>query len=655
MSSIDKGVTSTVQSMGRNVTVSHMGNYIVGQINGEEVFRIADRYGYINDSERAQIRSGLDAYDRRQSELRARREREEARREREEALRLAREQEERLRREREEAERRQEYTNFKSAVEEKCGELKKDALQKQEAYNSAKGAFRRVRDRIDRIQADYGVNCTSLHRELDDAYTAFDGKYREYLDSNRRARDEADALLKNSNERQSAADSRRMSASVARVKGAFAVDLSPYEADTMDKQLVKTEESLQAMSKVKAALSAFCGRRDETGLIAQEALSRFKGAKVSDIGSLTEYCRGALERIKDAQERAELAADTEELETALNALDRCNRIVLATEESSYSVRDHREKIVQTALEVSRRALALREKGYSTCSQSRILQIVERCNGILTGNGSDESVLTEVRNMANEVAACEQRDQLHAQEYQDYLELVEKLVSFGVARRDIPAFDVNNYARQRGELERRRMQLKRSAEISNMTLTDLNVQNVMESMGYEVFCSRGDADGYVIEKLYTRRGYDGVLWQVITMSDGSFYRRLIGVKKEGTQTDPESIKELARKLEEQGEPRSFIEEYRKATDSPVPVDYAVDHDSPEASAAIRRDGYHYLEGEALQLYESRVAEETVQSSASAAPHPVIQQIRTTAENAIQSSDYAVRAAAAQSRVISNDAN
>ena len=47
MSSIDKGVEQVVSRLGRNVKVQKRGNTIYGIMNGEVIFSLADRYGYI--------------------------------------------------------------------------------------------------------------------------------------------------------------------------------------------------------------------------------------------------------------------------------------------------------------------------------------------------------------------------------------------------------------------------------------------------------------------------------------------------------------------------------------------------------------------------------------------------------------------------------
>ena len=55
MSSIDKDVINHVRVSSPDIVISNEGGYIVGQIRGQEVFRLRDRIGYLNDRESAVI------------------------------------------------------------------------------------------------------------------------------------------------------------------------------------------------------------------------------------------------------------------------------------------------------------------------------------------------------------------------------------------------------------------------------------------------------------------------------------------------------------------------------------------------------------------------------------------------------------------------
>ena len=89
MSSIDKGVEQVVNQLGRNVRVERRGNNIVGIMDGEVIFSMPDRWGYINESEKDIIRRGIENHE--QAQRRRQEEAAAERRAREEAIRRAKE------------------------------------------------------------------------------------------------------------------------------------------------------------------------------------------------------------------------------------------------------------------------------------------------------------------------------------------------------------------------------------------------------------------------------------------------------------------------------------------------------------------------------------------------------------------------------------
>ena len=102
MSSIDKDVERVAQNCDSSARMVRRGDQLVVKIDGETVVTLNDRYGYINEYERAAIERGIRNYRieqrRREDE---RRRREDERRRREEEERRRREEEERRRKEEE--------------------------------------------------------------------------------------------------------------------------------------------------------------------------------------------------------------------------------------------------------------------------------------------------------------------------------------------------------------------------------------------------------------------------------------------------------------------------------------------------------------------------------------------------------------------------
>ena len=121
MSSIDKDCITHAQRIDSRVRVTNSGGRIIGRINGQVVFNIADRYGYANDSEKREIERGVRAYLADEAEERRRRREEEERRRREEEERRRREEEERRRRL--EAERQAAIASNRVGIQNKINEV----------------------------------------------------------------------------------------------------------------------------------------------------------------------------------------------------------------------------------------------------------------------------------------------------------------------------------------------------------------------------------------------------------------------------------------------------------------------------------------------------------------------------------------------------
>ena len=85
MSSIEKYVSGEGRKYDPRVRVTHEGGNLVGRVDGKVVFSIADRYGYLSNSERDAIRTSFDLFEEQEKERR-RAERERAENVRREAL-----------------------------------------------------------------------------------------------------------------------------------------------------------------------------------------------------------------------------------------------------------------------------------------------------------------------------------------------------------------------------------------------------------------------------------------------------------------------------------------------------------------------------------------------------------------------------------------
>lgn len=652
MSSIDKGVEQVVNRMGRNVRVVKRGNVIYGYMNGEQVFSLADRYGYINDREEAIIRDGIRRYD---EEERRRQERREAeRRAREEAIRRAREEEERRRREMLEAERRQAIANLKRAAEEKRREINGAISRRQEAVRAIESAAEKRRKGIEGMsRRASGLDfSTLLQRSAQTANrqrTAAEGETQKF----RATTSQLDALTAQIKDNMTTEQANELLRRCRKVTlPALSGEDAGYENGKFAEELSQIENGLNELLPAIGRLQEAGGANDETGIIAREAINSISLQTIGgaeDLAAVSATAEKRLSKIVEVMENNRTAEAVGKLSYLHGAVSACKKTQTMVAKSTYTANDFRGEIVQKATTALAGFRKLAEGEFSTCSKTRYAQATERLEGILLQDGVGEDVLREVEKLSAELSAYEEDVRLHAGEYEEYKALKERLIGYGLEEREIPAFDVKGYARQKQEFSARLAYEKREYEKSQLIMTDMHARSAMEQMGYEQFASVGDAEGYVREALFTKAGYDGVLWQVISYANGSVSRRVIGVNKGETQTDKEYVKQVAAEMDEKGDQQRFLQLFKEETGSELRVTEAVEHDSENADEAIENNGFHYLQGEALQLYEKRV-QKIVQNKPVKAKQT---QVRVMAGDAVASSARSLSRAAQKSRAMCHE--
>ena len=652
MSSIDKGVEQVVSRMGRNVRVVKRGNVIYGYMNGEQVFSLADRYGYINDREEEIIRDGIRRYD---EEERRRRERREAeRRAREEAIRRAREEEERRRRETLEAERRQAIANLKKAAEDKRREVNGAISRRQEAAKAVETAAEKRRKAIDMMSKKSGGLDFSalLQRSAQTAArqrTAAESETQKF----RKTGAELEGLTSQIKDGMTTEQANELLKRVRKVSlPALSGEDAGYENGKFAEELSQMESGLNELSPALARLKESQNESGETGIIAREAIKTLSVQSIGgaeDLADLSAAAEKRLSKIVEIVENNRTAEEVGKLSYLHGAVAACKKTQTMTAKSTYTAQDFRGEIVQKATAVLAGFRKLNEGEFTTCTQTRYKQATERLESILIGEGAGERVLAEVEKMSAELDGYQADIRLHAGEYEEYKALKARLIGYGLDEREIPAFDAKGYARQKQEFTARLAYEKREFEKSQLIMTDMHARSAMEQMGYEQFASVGDAEGYVREALYTKSGYDGVLWQVISYANGSVSRRVIGVNKGDTQPDKEYVKQVAAEMDEKGDQQRFLQLFQEGTGSQLRVTEAVEHDSEDADEAIERNGFHYLQGEALRLYEERV-QKIVQNKPVKAKQT---QVRVMAGDVVASSARSLSRAAQQSRAMCHE--
>ena len=657
MSSIDKGVEQVVSRLGRNVKVQKRGNTIYGIMNGEVIFSLADRYGYINNSEEQIIRDGIRRYD---EEERLRRERIEAEnRARREAIQRAKEEAERQRREMLERERQTALRELNSAIAAKRSELTRSVENRVRIEKDIDIAMKRRESEVNEIAKLSSLFDLSEIRKRNTAdYLSnraeaenITNRYREYLQS-------FDDFAKTTKDNMTTDEYRALMRRVGR----FAAPIEnagnfEYKNNKALEELRNIRQTVREILPSIAELDGLKNAAGEAGIVASTTLEAIASRKICCVADVCEIIKNVEERlIRIAQitEDEETGRDIADISKIKGAIAACQKTYNIAANSTYTQKDFREEIEKNAIEAIGVFRELASAAYSTCSSSRIRETIGRLETIIEKGESGESVLREVDKLKSEAEAYSASDKLHMSEYEDYLSIVKALGEYGVSSEKIEKFDTSNYSIQKKNLMTMLAAEKREFERSQLIITDMQVKTVMESMGYELFSSIGDAEGYVREALFTKPGYDGVLWQAVIYANGSVTRRVIGVNKGETETDVEYIKEVAAEMEKNNDPEEFISKFKEESGSKIIVNAATDHDSENADEVIKKNGYHYLNGAALELYNRKVeSRPVVQTKISQISKSVNRQKRIVSGKAVANSSVALREAATRSRAMCHE--
>ena len=120
-------------------------------------------------------------------------------------------------------------------------------------------------------------------------------------------------------------------------------------------------------------------------------------------------------------------------------------------------------------------------------------------------------------------------------------------------------------------------------------------------------------------------------------------------------DVEYVKEVAAEMEAKNDPEEFIRKFKEESGSHIAVTDATEHDSEDADEAIRRNGYHYLSGKVLELYNSRTeAQAKPQEATAPAARRTERQRKVKSGAAVKNSNIALNNALNRSRMMC-DAN
>lgn len=591
MSSIDKGVEKVVHEMGRNIRVERKGNTIYGYSNGEVVFTLADRYGWITKEEQDAVKRQIRSYD--------------SRKVRERALELERARLENLRKE--------SINKVKSTISSKILEINQEKQKDTALIDKVNSSYNLISSKVESISKISSLlDISSLKNEInilkDEAFKTSQKVLSEY--------NALTTQINNYNRRvsdsMSTVEAERLNGEVKKLKTAVNTKFDcSFEAEKTNKELDLLIKNTKEIASFIKDLEKYSKGFGDTALVAKESINTIKNIKISsvkDVEQIALVIESGLEAIKTTiavEKREENLKSLLEIEGKIAS---CKQIRDIEVEGTYEAIEYRLKIVNEATDVIEKFNSLSNKEFTTCSNERINAVISRATDVIKGVDANEAVYKEMKSLVTEYKEIIQKDSLEVKNYEEYLEYKNKLIEYGVDSKDIPAFNYQEYKKVKDQLTTMITVEKRNQQRTNMYLTNIETTKIMTEMGYELFATSGDKNGLVVESLFTKKGYDGVVWQIVVLADGSFNRRLLGVNKGDTQTSVEYIKEVAKELDESNESIEFLKRFNESTGSNVLVNKAVEYNSKEVENEIMKNGYHYLKGEALNNYNQRVKDE-----------------------------------------------
>ena len=151
------------------------------------------------------------------------------------------------------------------------------------------------------------------------------------------------------------------------------------------------------------------------------------------------------------------------------------------------------------------------------------------------------------------------------QYEVYKRAIERLSNLpGCDIVDEMEFDIKNQERGIQNQLERLYEKELAWELENAKATaelHLSIANdIMTRMGYSlIICDRGAENDLANVAYYTKKGWDGVVMQVVSTANG-VERKLIGVSRNGERTDPKQIKKIAKQNEKENEPIEFVKAF-----------------------------------------------------------------------------------------------
>ena len=597
MSSIDKGVENVARGCDPSARVVRSGDKLMVKVNGVTVVTLADRYGYINESERAAIERGIRNYriEQRRRDEEERRRREEERRRREEEERRRREEERR----RLEAERRR-------AVAALNREKQNAAALVDASVKAAEEAAKNMRKKLDALTIDGGGHDVSkFNAEIAEASKKADAELAQVRSKAARLKREIAGF--------DATQTKEAYDATAKLKGmdkSVACDLSDCGYDRIKREREALKTALDALVQVEERMASIAAGNGAAARVA-DMIAKFRGAKIAcaaDAEKLAADLSGRMSALRSELYDDETSALRAEIDEICGRLE--DRSVWRSDESVVYTRSHsverevKENAERTIDEYTR----LVEAEYTVCDRDKALVAIEYAKRVLAEQGDDAADRDALRALIDEAGEYSRRDGELRKHYDDYLDLRGMLEERGELTENLSEFDVFDHETQRNKMIEKLVRLDVEDFAEQTEVAYMAACRVMIDLGFKMLaCDLSDGAAY--EAIFVKEGRNGAAWQIVAEGD-RVTRRLVGIRRaNGDVSSVDSRMAAALADEEAGDDIEFVRRLAELSDRTA-LTGAVSTGDDGSREAIEKNGVFALESEdAEREYDRLVGGET----------------------------------------------
>lgn len=582
MSSIDKSVRWEAQRHDSRVRVVNTLGRIKGYIGGEKIFDIADRYGYMNESERRIVSNSIQEYKRIEARL------------------------EEERRRRAEEERKAALESARLALEEKSKEVQAAVGRARSAVADARTRLESTAEKLNAIRSD-GVNLStaqqlvqSTRQMLSSALNEAEEKGRAGLQALQRYRTTAITTTEDANRRLRAISALKTEAvnvrSIGEANAAISrlSDILPLVTEVLG--LAQKLRAAQAGSEeeslvIKDALAEI-GRTDISGLQAVEALKK----------SVANYV-ARLRRLSEQQKEKQVLDRLAELEADMLSFN--TRAETFSQSGHYSVHSYAGQIGQECTESEKLQEEISKFEYTGTSREELSQLSERLEKILLSGASDEVTYENAQFCRRRLEEILARARSCEAAYAEYKARTERILSYGAEREEIPAFRERDTEALFGQMQALERDARTRHEQTVMLTKRFSVERIMTECGFSLFKREQCGTDY-IEEVFVREGMREAAYHVLILPNGTVSLGITGIRRgDRVQTRPEKVAECARQLREGGVISEIAEKFKETGGM---ITYALDDDAdPRAVlAGLENTGYVYLSEEEEREFDAATA-------------------------------------------------